>query len=165
MIVFLDFDGVLHPNEDFLKHPLHHYQRRGIVLECDGHSLFEHVGVLEEILEPHPQAKIVLSTSWVVALGFNRAKGHLPTALQNRVIGATYHSAQGDRNWWWGLTRHEQIARYVRRHNLHQWIAIDDDECGWPENQYHRLVHTDEWAGLGQAAAQSDLAAKLVTMI
>ncbi len=33
MIVFLDFDGVLHPNEVVL------YQKRGIVLECDGHSL------------------------------------------------------------------------------------------------------------------------------
>ena len=159
MIVFLDFDGVLHPNEVFL------YPKRGIVLECDGHALFEHADVLLQILEPHPQVKIVLSTSWVVALGFNRAKGRLPKGLQNRVIGATYHTAQGERSVWWAMTRHEQIARYVRRHNLVNWVAIDDDDHGWPEDQRYHLVHTDEWAGLGQLAAQSSLAEKIASMI
>ncbi len=158
MIVFLDFDGVLHPNEVVL------YQKRGIVLECDGHSLFEHADTLVEILSPYPQAKIVLSTSWVVALGFDRAKSYLPPDLQKHVIGATWHSGLRDKNWWWSLTRHQQIMRYVSRHRPDQWVAIDDNAEGWPDNQRHHLVHTDEWGGIGQKMAQNDLMEKLALM-
>ncbi len=158
MILFLDFDGVLHPNE------VTHYQKRGIVLECDGHTLFEHADTLVEILSPYPQVKIVLSTSWVAALGFDRAKSYLPENLKNRVIGATYHSALSAREWWWSMTRYGQIARYVQRHHLLRWIAVDDNDEGWPEDQRNHLVCTNEWAGLGQPAVQLSLTEKLGVM-
>ena len=152
-ILFLDYDGVLHPNE------VYHYHKRGVVLECDGHALFEHADVLLEILEPHPQVSIVLSTSWVSVLGFDRTKGYLPGALQKRVRGATYHSAFN--GWWDSATRYQQIAGYVVRHGLSDWIAVDDDDVGWPDESRHRLVFTKEMAGLGEQAARKCLAEKL----
>jgi hypothetical protein len=155
MILFLDFDGVLHPNE------VYYYQKRGVVLECDGHALFEHADTLVELLEPHPEVSIVLSTSWVSVLRFSRAKSYLPESLQKRVRGATWHSAMGEVHWWNSLSRYEQIALYVRRHNLTDWVAVDDNDAGWPDDMRHHLVHTDEWAGLGQKAARESLAHKL----
>lgn len=82
--LFLDFDGVLHPDKV--------YRERGkIVLKMDGFSLFEWPPLLEEILMPHPDLQIVLSTSWVRVLGFDEALAWLPPGLQQRVVGSTLH--------------------------------------------------------------------------
>ncbi len=154
-ILFLDYDGVLHPNE------VYHYHKRGVVLECDEHALFEHAEALVDILEPHPQVSIVLSTSWVSVLGFDRTKDYLPGALQKRVRGATYHSAFN--GWWDSATRYQQIAGYVACHGLSDWIAVDDNDVGCPDESRHHLVFTNEMAGQGERAAQERLAEKLVT--
>ncbi|MDP1870810.1 MAG: HAD domain-containing protein [Gallionella sp.] len=71
MMLFLDFDGVLHPNEAFMT-------KTGVVLRCDGHNLFEHAELLADLLEPYPTVKIMLSTSWVWTLNFKKAKARLP---------------------------------------------------------------------------------------
>ncbi|MHB8914866.1 MAG: HAD domain-containing protein [Thiobacillus sp.] len=168
--LFLDFDGVLHPNEAYLR-------TGGVVLLADGHALFEYADRLCEILAPYPTLRVVLSTSWVAALrSFKKAKGYLPPALQAQVVGATWHSGAGrvagstwhssaDRYEWNLLTRFEQIQRYVARHRLPDWLALDDDDIGWPDDQRHRLVCTHEWHGLGDEFAQSDLRAKLAVLM
>ncbi len=125
-VLFLDFDGVLHPDEVYL-------QRGKPVLRCDGYSLFEHAD---------------------------------RQALQERVIGATWHSKGafgGHYTWgaWSQTTRYEQIMTYVLRHRLANWIAIDNDDHGWPDDKRHHLVHTDDWGGLGDVSAQADLIGKL----
>lgn len=148
LILFLDFDGVLHPNE------VYRYHSRGIVLECEGHDLFEYAGLLDDILAPHPQATIVLSTSWVPELGFDRARSYLPEGLHQRVRGATWYSTLYDKATWFGLTRYEQIAAYVRRHAIKNWIALDDDDHGWADDRRHHLVHTDELEGLSEIRSQ-----------
>ncbi len=149
-ILFLDFDGVLHPNEAY------RHSKRRIVLHADGHNLFEHAEQLAGILAPHPRVKIVLSTSWVPTLSFVKAKGYLPAALRTRIFGSTWHSAM-DKQWWNSLSRYQEINAYVKRHRLSDWIAVDDDDIGWPEEQRHHLVHTDEWGGLGDRAPQEKL--------
>lgn len=58
LFLFLDYDGVLHPDAVY-------QTRRGLELRASG-QLLMHASVLEEILDEFPQAKIVLSTSWVV---------------------------------------------------------------------------------------------------
>jgi len=65
MILFLDFDGVLHPDEVYLVHGRP-------VLRDDG-SLFMWAPLLAEALTPFPDVQIVLSTSWVRELSFKRA--------------------------------------------------------------------------------------------
>lgn len=154
-IIFLDFDGVMHPHEVY-----HYRDGRGIVLEAEGHTLFEHAGTLTEMLAPHPEIRIILSTSWVSTLDFKRAKGRLPMALQDRVKGSTFHSSM-DITWWNDLTRYEQIASYVARHRLHEpehdWIAVDDDDEGWPAGKRKHLVHCDQHGGIGDRAAQTRL--------
>lgn len=155
-ILFLDYDGVLHPAEAIRTYA------RGIVLP-DGvpGRLFMHADSLVRVLEPHPEVRIVLSTSWVQHLDYYRAKKRLPESLQARVIGATWHSHKNAKEWE-TLTRYLEILTYVDRHNLGlRWLAIDDNADGWPDVQRDKLVHTRSMAGLGDAVVQEELADKL----
>ena len=84
MILFLDFDGVLHPDAVYL-------EKGRPVLHAEG-ELFMWAGHLVEALAGRPEVRIVLSTSWARELRFARARDHLPAELRARVIGATWHS-------------------------------------------------------------------------
>ena len=86
MILFLDFDGVLHPDAVYL-------ERGRPVLRADG-ELFMWSRYLVDVLASAPQIRIVLSTSWARELRFNRARDYLTAELRPMVIGATWH---------WGL--------------------------------------------------------------
>lgn len=172
LILFLDFDGVLHPAE------VYRLKNKGIVLQAEG-ALFMHAPVLEGILDyldPHAQVRIVLSTSWVRVLGYSRTLKRLPSGLRSRVIGATWHSEMkrnavhlpywpSDGDPFNSLTRWQQIEWYVTRHQVGHWLAIDDDDYGWPQRMKHRLVHTFGDDGLGSHKAQEDLHQKLKKVI
>lgn len=152
-IVFLDYDGVLHPDEVYC------YRKIGIVLKADGISLFEYAPILVDILEQFPNTRIVLSTTWVRMLGFNDAKAWLPEKLQEKVYGATFHSHM-DKHWWSTLTRYDQILAYVNRHRVSNWVAIDNDDEGWTGN-FNHFVHTDDWLGIFPNDKRTELIEKL----
>ncbi|MFJ1256631.1 HAD domain-containing protein [Cupriavidus sp. CuC1] len=164
MILFLDYDGVLHPDSVYLV-------RGRPVLQEEGH-LFMWAPVLEELLTPYPKLNIVLSTSWVRMLGFGRARDYLPAGLRHRVIGGTWHSAMGRQsegahrvecNWFVEASRFGQISRYRSRAGSRaaRWLAIDDDADGWEEELRSHLVETDGDIGLSSQSAQQELAQKL----
>ena len=170
MIIFLDFDGVLHP--DAVVKPA----RKPIELRASG-QLMMYGQILEDILKPF-DVSIILSTSWVRSLGFSKTLKKMSPALAGRVIGATWHSNMVDKtvypyesgryaadpfNHW---SRFQQIENYVDRNNVEHWLAIDDLHSGqeiekWPLNMRHRLVLTDGVKGLGCEDAQQDLIGKL----
>lgn len=154
--LFLDYDGVLHPDEVYLV-------KGRPVLRCDG-ELFMWAGHLSALLDGHPDVRIVLSTSWARELRYARARRHLPEPLRERVVGATWHSGMRlsedlrplDRMTWWDLaSRYDQIKRYVGRAGLHTWLAIDDQPEGWAQADLHHLVKTGSMTGLADAGAQS----------
>lgn len=151
-VLFLDYDGVLHPSAAFRT-------KHGIELRAEG-TLFESAPILVELLAPHAEMQLILSTSWVPALRFSNARKRLPAALQERVVGATWHSSM-DYQRWEGLSRYLQIVQTVGRRGIAHWIAIDDNAEGWPDIAWHRLVYTDGRVGLRAPAAQQELAQKL----
>lgn len=164
MVLFLDYDGVLHPDAAYLVggRP---------VLRAEG-ELFMWAPILVELLHPYPDLQIVLSTSWVRVLGFSRARDYLPVELRSRVIGGTWHSAMGrhaegshrtDHNWFAESSRYEQIARYVSRAGARasNWLAIDDDAEGWDDTLRARLVETEGETGLSSLLTEDELRAKL----
>lgn len=157
MILFLDFDGVLHPDEVYLV-------RGRPMLRDEGH-LFMWAPLLEDALSPFPDVQIVLSTSWVQKLNFRRASNFLPEALRRRIIGATWHSKMAEEidysHWWNAATRHQQIRRYVNRAELTNWIAIDDDGEGWSTGDANKLILTDSQKGLSDAKLLLQLSIKL----
>lgn len=145
-ILFLDFDGVLHPDAVFMT-------KKGPTLRAEG-SLFMWADLLVEVLEDFPHVQVVLSTSWVRHLGFSRARSYLPTPLKARVIGATWHSSMGkgwlDQNGWDTASRYEQICRYADRAHLSNWVSVDDDSDLWPKEALGHLVCCDGEHGLAQ---------------
>lgn len=151
-VLFLDYDGVLHPDAV--------YREGGrIVLRADGFELFEWASVLEDLLAPYPALQIVLATSWVHVLGFDVAYSHLSKGIQQRVVGATWYQTAPRR--WNRLSRYEQIRHTVERHHFNRWLAVDDDCAEWGEDHRANLVQTDPLLGLGANQAQQDLAVKL----
>lgn len=157
-LLFLDFDGVLHPDAVYLT-------SRGVELRAAG-ELFMWAPLLVEALAPHQDVQIVLSTSWARNLGYHRARSVLPAELQARVIGATWHSAMG-RGWpdfiaWDAQTRYEQIQAYISRLSTPaRWIAIDDDAEGWADADRNQLIQTDPDRGLSALETRAELARKL----
>lgn len=161
MILFLDFDGVLHPAEVWLGNDNRPYL-------AGAGELFMWVPRLVEVLAPYPELRIMLSTSWVPVLGFQRANARLPKPLQTLVIGATWHSSfkrdSETLGWWNSSTRYEQILRYVLRGRVGDWLAIDDNAMGWADRDRHHLVLCDSDHGLSEPAVRDRLASRLRTL-
>jgi hypothetical protein len=157
-ILYLDFDGVLH-HEDVLWHP-----RRGAYMSPDasGHRLFEHVPILEQLLDRFPQVKIVLSTSWVRQYGFSGTAKRLGPVLRQRCIGATFHTGMRHcEDSFARLPRGLQVAEDVCRRQPRDWVALDDDHGDWPAKFESQLVRSDPVLGISAPAVLEELRAKL----
>lgn len=154
-VLFLDYDGVLHPDAVYRT-------KHGLELRAPG-KIMMHAHILCDLLQDFPRVHIALSTSWVRLLGYNRAKAALPPALQARTISATWHSRmlrsqiEGYDSW----SRHEQIRAAVTRAGITRWVAVDDDpDFSWPATD-HRLIRCEPHLGLGSEQTQAELRAKL----
>jgi len=142
-VLYLDYDGVLHP-EDVCVHP-----RRGIYVRSPaGHALFEHAPLLEALLAPYPHLAIVLSTSWARVKGYTRARDYLAPELRQRVIGATFHSSHMRRSEFLAMPRGLQVWNDVVRRQPECWLALDDTYQDWPAWCADRLVRTHEVLGI-----------------
>lgn len=145
-ILYLDFDGVLHPDAV--------YNNQGrFELRATGHKLFEAAPILERLLTPYPAIQLVLSTSWVRILGFEATRAQLPNGLAARVFGSTWHPAFNQFEWL-HMPRYEQIARHLASHQIRHWVAIDDDHHEWPTDMASRLVRVSSELGLQEETAQ-----------
>lgn len=155
LILFLDFDGVLHPLDVGLKDnttPV-------LFSKTPGARLLQHAELLGEILSNHPDIRIVLSTSWIYWLGLEKTKAFLPEALQNRVIGATFERGLETMDWI-NLPRYYQIMRYIKRYNLKDdgWIAVDDDNYLWNARHQNNLIFcADRELGISSTEVQEEL--------
>lgn len=133
-VLYLDFDGVLHPEDVWVR------PRGGpYVRTPHGRHLFEHVEVLVDLLAPYPALRVVLSTSWVCRYGYTGTVRFLPQRLATRCIGATYHSAMR-RDAFAQLLRGSQVLGDVRRRKPAQWLAIDDVDEGWSGSLDHVVL-------------------------
>jgi len=159
-VLYLDFDGVAHPESVYLLH-----KRGPTLMNAPGHTLFEHCLLLEEVLAPYPDVRIVLSTSWVRRYrgSIRRLSRRLPPGLQVRVVGATYHSAM-DRDEFAVASRGMQIWSDVLRRKPTAWLALDDDYLHWPSWCREQLVRTDPVLGISEPSVLAELQTKLAKM-
>jgi len=161
-VLDLDFDGVLH-HEDCC------WRRKGPFIKARSlrptpYSVFQHVGLLEEILAPYPQVRIVLSTSWVRSYGCSGAAKRLTSeSLRARVIGATFHSGM-DGHAFLALPRGLQIWRDAERRKPADWIAVDDDHQNWPTSALDHYVRTHAADGISDPQVRLELENKLALM-
>jgi hypothetical protein len=158
-VLYLDFDGVLHPEEVW------RYPGSGpYVASPRGHQVFEHAALLERCLEPYPSLRIVLSTNWVLVFrSVRKVARRLPPALRDRVVGATFHR-QMDPAWFRSIPRGVQVWGDVCRRTPDAWLALDDDDAGWPAVCRRHLVRTDPVLGLSAPSVLTELQTRLTTM-
>lgn len=157
-VLYMDVDGVLH-HENCLWHP-----RRGAYLHApERYVLFQHAALLEELLAPHPQVRIVLSTSWVRRYGCAGTAKRLTGGLRARVIGATYHSSMS-RDGFALLPRGQQVTDDVLRRRPGSWLALDDDPEGWPDWAAPHFLQTDPYEGISPPHLQDELRRRLALL-
>lgn len=151
LLLYLDFDGVLHHDEVY-RHP-----RRGIYINAGAHfTLFQHASLLETELAPYPEVRIVLATSWVRELRYSRALKHLPLRLRTRVIGSTYHTAMNV-DAFRDKPRGMQVLEDVSRRQPQEWLALDNDDRGWPQELRDRLILTDDVLGISKLSVHATM--------
>jgi hypothetical protein len=155
-VLFVDFDGVLHPNDVWYE-----YGMREPRLRTPGHKLFESLPVLEDAMAPYPALMIVLSTAWVQTLGFEHARDRLSEALRRRVVGATYDLDSPDAWRFSRMRRYDTITLDVARRKPARWLAVDDDALGWPANEQESLALVPAERGLACQEAQVLLRSRL----
>jgi len=157
-ICYLDYDAVLHDG-NVLRN-----RTKGLHIKTPGRTFFEWMPILDDLLAPYPDLKIVLSTTWVREIGFNEAKYELSASLKDRVIGATFLHPKIVKMDFDTLSRGMQIWGDVERRKPAQWFALDDDAFGWPARCKENLIQTSAQLGLSDPAVQERVRLKLVDM-
>jgi hypothetical protein len=158
LLLYLDFDGVLH-HENCLWHP-----RIGAYLSApEEFKLFQHVDLLERMLAPYPEVRIILSTSWVRRYGCSKSAKQLGPRLRQRVIGATFHSRMNE-DLFMDLPRGKQVWQDVQRRKPRDWLALDDVDEGWPPESAGKFIKTHEHHGISAPDVRLALEQKLAAM-
>lgn len=163
-VLYVDLDGVLH-HEGVVYDP-----RRGVYMSevlAPGRALFEWADILDDLLEPHPDVALVLSSSWCARIGYAATLKRLSTGLRARFIGATYHrKVHGADPWtksdFLNMSRGEQVCADVERRQPNCWAALDDDAEHWPADVLKNLIECDGRRGLSDLSVQLKLEAWLI---
>jgi len=135
-VLFLDFDGVLHPDP------------------CrDAARLFEHAPRLAAALAPFSDLDVVLSTAWRTHLDAAALAARLPPALRAKVVGATPRFADIDcPRALVPYRRQAECQHWIDRERPgSEWIALDDRASGF-EPYCERLIATRSDTGLDESA-------------
>lgn len=139
MILFLDFDGVMHP----------------FGCECDRY--FCHLDALEAWLRRRPCLDIVISSSWREVHPFDEMRSYFSVDLRGRILGATPILK---RDTWEQYGGEPQPPRFERELEVSRWLAASGelrrpwaalDDQAWlfkPSNP--RVVLCDSRVGLTQ---------------
>jgi len=112
VILFLDYDGVLHPDPCL-----------------DPARLFENAPRLAAVLDEFPEVGVVLSTSWRNVRTEAEVLDPLPAVLRARIIGRTPKYSEctgiGTRA---PFRRHAECEQWLRTHGMaaDPWWALDD---------------------------------------
>ena len=152
-ILYLDFDGVLHPADVRVTRDEPLCPKVYVRDQVTEEPLFRYMPLLELLLTPHPDLRIVLSTSWVRTFGYEFSVNQLSPNLRTRVIGAATFPA---------LTRFDAIDIDAEERGLTSWLALDDDMRGWPDARRHQIVApSSSVLGLSQPGVAAELARRL----
>lgn len=141
MILFLDFDGVLHPESLNSRQPL----------LC-------HLPLLEDVLREFPQVEVVISSTWRLRwldayLATIELRKHFAPDIAQRVVDVTPHHTQLDPNTTpdslFAYRRHREIEAWLRANRPPgtTWVALDD-RAYWFKPFLKNLLATDPETGL-----------------
>lgn len=151
-LLFLDYDGVLHPSEVYV-------DQSGEAYLKEPGELFMWAPILLGLLAPYPEVRIVLSTSWARHYGGDVAAGRLPEPLRVRVVGSTEHQRQTERG--------REVVTFVAANAIqdHHWLALDDNPWGWERAPRGALILCHPSVGLSRDETQEQIAERLQRLI
>ena len=138
MILFLDYDGVLHPDP------------------CtDPARLFENAARLRDVLENFPEVGVVLSTSWRNVRTAKEIIDPLPDELRQRILGINPNFSEftvSARRM--PYRRHAECEEWLRRHRMSDspWWALDD-RPEWFAPYCENLLECDPRCGFNARVA------------
>lgn len=121
MILFLDFDGVLHPEKDAF------FQR----------DLLTRLPLVEDVLREFPHVEIVISSAWRLSwkdedVAVSRLRKHFSNDIAARVVGVTPHFINLDPkaaiDGVQYYERHWECDAWMRSNRPAgtPWMALDD---------------------------------------
>lgn len=131
MVLFLDFDGVLHPDPS------------------PAERLFEHAPALAAALAPHA-VDIVLSTTWRRVEPLAALKARLPATLADRIVGVTpsFSEISAAAGPLYPYPRQAECIAWLRQNApLRAWHALDDRQ-EWFEPYCEHLTVCEPQVGL-----------------
>ncbi|MFZ6681997.1 HAD domain-containing protein [Undibacterium sp. Tian12W] len=137
MILFLDFDGVLHPEPCF-----------------DKPQLFSCLPRLEAVLRDFPTVLIVISSTWRENRSITELRSFFSSDIGARIIGATPARKDiPDIIEVIGYQRHAEIEGWLRLSGepWKDWVAIDDKSYLF-KPFLRNLIKTDPARGLDEHA-------------
>ena len=114
-ILFLDFDGVTHPDP------------------CRKEEFFGQLPLIENVLREYRQVEIVISSSWRYDHSLPELQAYFSSDMRARVIDVTPTVARTDDEGW--IPRHLlqhhrewECRKWMRQHHPLDatWLAIDD---------------------------------------
>jgi HAD domain in Swiss Army Knife RNA repair proteins len=116
-VLFLDFDGVLHPNG------------------CAPTDCFCLLPALAATITPF-ELDIVISSSWRFHRSLRFLKKLFPVPLRKRIVGTTGEPFPGTHARW------KEIRAYLHEHPASSWRALDDFDFEFPPD-CRELIHCD----------------------
>ncbi|MES2072734.1 MAG: HAD domain-containing protein [Pseudomonadota bacterium] len=127
-ILFLDFDGVLHPRPK------------------NREWIFCHLPQLEKILAEHPRLYVVIASSWREEYPWDTLVGLFSGAVRSRVVDMT--------PWIPGARRQEEVEAWLAVNGFHgTWMVLDDDQSEF-EPGFPQLFLCQTSIGLDEAIYQ-----------
>lgn len=138
MILFLDFDGVLHPDYE-------NYDLPDIELFCN-------LQRLEETLRDFPDVDIVISSMWRFQFTLDQLRTRFSPDIATRIIGKLLQSEYFDLNYV-RARREKEILRWLvdAERTTEPWVALDD--CAWNFQLYlDHLVVCNGYTGFNEQA-------------
>lgn len=142
-ILFLDFDGVMHPEP------------------CPKASFFCQLPLIEAVLRLHPQVEVVISSTWRYDHTLPELQAYFSPDIRPRVIGVTPTVARTDNEGWipTHLLQHHrewECRKWMRQHRPVNapWLAIDDVSEWFLPCSEHVLVTQSEFGFQPDQATQ-----------
>lgn len=143
MILFLDFDGVLHP----------------VGKRTGGETTFANLPLLEEWLRANKHVNVVISSSWREVMDLEILQHIFSEDLHSRVIDACpIVPSEPDPEF----CRHAEIMAWIKKNNYQgNWLALDDTGYEFPP-EFPQLVLCDREIGIDKAIIE-ELTARMLS--
>ena len=118
--LFLDFDGVLHPD----RYSLTNYDPDRVF---KNNEVFSQAPILAGLLTEYP-CQVIISSSWRFTHSLDEMKEKLPKGIAKNVVGVTGDAYVG------AHPRYNEIKEYLmsRNKSLFSWRALDDSKIEFP---------------------------------